>query len=85
MTGWLARIKAGAISVLAFLMVTFAVWRAGRAKGKAEQRAEHTEDAYRKQAETDKEVAEVHDEINKLPDGSAADRLKSDWLRRDKD
>lgn len=82
MMGILARIKAGVLAALVFVGVVFAVWWAGRSKGKQEQRAEHDQGTLQKQAEADEIVAEVQHETNKLPDGGAANELRRKWMRK---
>lgn len=82
MTGLLARIKTGVLAALVFVVALFGVWRAGRTKGKQDQINNQNYDTLREQANADKQVAEVHNEINKLPDGGANDLLRRKWMRR---
>jgi len=51
-------------------------------RGKADARAEVDAKTNQQAANAAKEIRNVEVEIDRLPDGGAADQLKRDWLRK---
>jgi len=54
----------------------------GKARGKADVRAEVDAKTNQQAANAAKEIRNVDAQIDRLPDGGAADQLKRDWLRK---
>lgn len=66
-----------ALGVLAILAAVFA----GRRQGRQAQQNEDTAKAAQAQRQGMEARRDAKQEVNKLPDGGAADELKRDWMR----
>lgn len=74
---------APALAVIATLLAGLAsAYFRGKARGKADARAEVDAKINQQAANAAKEIRNVDAAIDRLPDGSAADLLKRDWLRK---
>lgn len=84
MTGFLARIKAYVLGACAFLLAVWIAFRAGRSKGKTDNRIDQLEEMRKNQVEQDNKVTEVDNEVNKMADGDALNELRAKWMRDEK-
>lgn len=72
-----------ALAVIATLLAGVAgAYFRGKARGKADARAEVDAKTNQQAANAAKEIRNVDAQIDRLPDGGAADQLKRDWLRK---
>jgi len=72
---WLAAIAAAVVTGIG-------IYFRAKAKGSSEAREEVAEKTNEQAAVAAKEVRNVDVQIDRLPDGGAADQLKRDWLRK---
>lgn len=78
----MARLQAIGLTVLAVLLVLVGAYGAGSARARRSAELKQSLDEARRRATISEEVRDVALEVDRLPDGSASDQLKRDWLRR---
>ena len=79
----IARLQILGLSVLAVVLVLLGAYGLGSSRARRAAELKYALEAAQRAAAAAKEVRDVAMEVERLPDGSAADRLKRDWLRDD--
>lgn len=78
---WLARVKGWLAAVGFFLAAITLALLTGRRQGSRAKQQEQVADAAKAQQEGVEARNGAKNEVNKLPDGGAADELKRNWMR----
>lgn len=80
---WLLRFK-GWLAALGFLIVALATaFLKGNRQGRQAAKREQAAEAAKAQQKGVEARNDAKDEVNRLPDGGAADELRRDWVRDD--
>jgi uncharacterized protein YlxW (UPF0749 family) len=75
------KIKWAASVAFIFIVSLIAVFFKGRREGKKDAVDERNDDVLKEHVETQKQVAEVDNEIAKMSDPDVDKRLNDDWMR----
>lgn len=78
---WLARVKGWLAAAGFFLAAITLALLTGRRQGRRAKQQEQAAGAAKAQQEGVEARNDAKNEVNKLPDGGAADELKRDWMR----
>ena len=78
----LRRFQGYFVAALTALAAVAAIYLRGRSAGKEAERQDAQAKVNKQAAQAAKEVSDVQIKIDRMPDGAAADELRSKWMRR---
>ena len=78
----IARIKGWLLAALLLAGALLTAWWRGRQSGAADVRERQVADTMAEAEKAAEGVREAHHEVDKMPDGGAADQLRAKWLRK---
>lgn len=76
------KLKGWLLAALLIVGALFTAWFRGRQRGAQDVRGEQMAETMAETEKAAEGVREAHHEVDKMPDGGAADQLRAKWMRK---